>query len=344
MARIVLFILLMAASYIFFVSWTSPGSTMSKKVHGINLEAPRNPIETHDLLPVLEMNAEWVSVIPYAFIDPMDPRVQFHYHQLWWGEGMEGATATIQMAQKLGMKVMLKPHVWVRGQGWAGDFLVDTEKKWRLWEETYRDYIITYARLADSLEVELFCIGTEFRQAVKQRHRYWDQLVEQARSVYNGKITYAANWDNYENVTFWTKLDYIGIDAYFPLCERKTPTIESIKEGWRPLETALKSFSERYDKRILFTEYGYRSMDYTADGHWKYDEDTLMVNNEAQNNAYTGLYQALWDKSWFAGGFLWKWHLQDPNRPGRRSKEFTPQNKPVMKTIKKKYENLKNQE
>ena len=342
MIRVILFILVVVVSCLFFIPWKPTPALKNPKIHGVSLEAPRNPVRTQDLLPLLEVNTEWVSVIPYAFIDPAEPKVQFHYHQLWWGEGIQGTISTMQMAQEIGLEVMLKPHVWVRGQGWAGDFNLRTEEQWELWEDTYREYIMTYARLADSMNVKLFCIGTEFRQAVKQRPGYWRQLVTQVRSIYTGKITYAANWDNYNNVTFWPALDFIGIDAYFPLCERKTPTVGSILEGWQPLETLLKDFSERHGKPILFTEYGYKSIDYTAAGHWKHDEDTLLINNEAQTHAYDGLYQAIWDEPWFAGGFLWKWHLQDPRWPGKRERNFTPQHKPVIKIIKKRYEKYKN--
>lgn len=337
MIRAILFILLVVVTCLFFMPWQPASVPGSTKINGVSLEAPRHPVQTQDLFPLLEVNAGWVSVIPYAFIDPAEPRVQFRYQQLWWGEGIQGAKSTIQMAQEIGLEVMLKPHVWVRGQGWAGDFSINTEEQWKLWEDTYRKYIMTYARLADSMDVKLFCIGTEFRQAVKQRPGYWRQLVSEVRSIYTGKITYAANWDNYNNVTFWSELDFIGIDAYFPLCEKKTPTVGSILEGWQPLGTLLKDFSERHDKPILFTEYGYKSIDYTAAGHWKHDQDTLFINNEAQSHAYDGLYQALWDEPWFAGGFLWKWHLQETRWPGKRKRNFTPQHKPVVEIIKKRY-------
>ena len=34
---------------------------------------------------------------------------------------------------------------------------------------------------------------------------------------------------NLNVVTFWDELDFIGIDAYFPLSDKKSPTIEDLE-------------------------------------------------------------------------------------------------------------------
>jgi hypothetical protein len=47
-------------------------------------------------------------------------------------------------------------------------------------------------------------------------------------------LTYAANWDKYDQVSFWDELDFIGIQAYFPLTDQTNPSAEEIKKGWNP--------------------------------------------------------------------------------------------------------------
>ncbi len=309
----------------------------SSKIDGINLVAPRNPIKKDAFLSLEETNAKWVSVIPYGFVRPDQGVVVYSFDRQWWGEGVVGAVKTIKMAQELGYKVMLKPHVWVTGQGWAGDFDLETEATWKKWEDSYQKYIEQFARIADSLNVELFCVGTEFRNPAVKRPEYWRQLIYQVRKTYKGAITYAANWDNYEKISFWDDLDFIGIDAYFPVCSQKTPSKESVSDGWKQITNSIEKVSDEFNKSVIFTEYGYRSVDFAADGHWKYNRDTLNVNNEAQTNAYRGMYQAVWEQPWFEGGFLWKWHLESPRRPDRLLKEFTPQNKPAIEVIKERY-------
>ncbi len=307
------------------------------KIDGVSLVAPPNPIDEFALASVSQINAGWVAVIPYAFSQPGAPEVNFDYEHQWWGEKPEGTVKTIKMAKDLGLKIMLKPHVWVRGQGWAGDFELNSEADWLKWEENYRAYIMAFAKIADSLQVDMFCIGTEFRNPAKNRPEFWVSMIKEIRSFYDGKITYAANWDNYQHIAFWNELDYIGIDAYFPLSASKTPTLEEIKVGWTaPLE-AIASFQAAYNKPVLFTEFGFQSIDYTAAGHWNYAQDTLAVNLQAQAQAYDATFGALWSKPWFAGGFLWKWHAWHDRYGGVNCKRYTPQNKPAQEVIAKWY-------
>ena len=315
-------------------------------INGVSLEAPRNSFDAESLNPVVEVGSEWIAIIPYAYSNADQPNVTFRYQRQYWGESPTGAQTSIDHAKSLGLKIMIKPHIWVRGQGWPGDFELHTEEDWITWEKDYTAYILTYAKIAQEKQVELFCIGTEYRKLVAQKPDAWRRIIKKVRSEYSGKITYAANWDNYENVDFWDELDYIGIDAYFPLDEAKNPTVDGINRSWKPTKDSLSAFSDRWNRPILFTEYGYQSVDYAAAGHWKHNQDTLDVNYLAQANAYESLYQTFWDEEWFKGGFLWKWHVRSnidiDQRRRQRSrnyleKRFTPQGKLAEEVIKEWY-------
>ena len=63
----------------------------------------------------------------------------------------------------------------------------------------------------------------------KKIKKYWIELIQKVRAVYQGQLTYAANYDNYQEVDFWEHLDFIGINAYFPLREPsdKLPSSEN---------------------------------------------------------------------------------------------------------------------
>lgn len=303
------------------------------KLNGVCFVAPRLKVNDDVLNPVVNLSANWLAVVPYGYTRPASAQVHFNSTRQHWGETIEGSKKTIEYAQLKGLKVMLKPHIWVIGQGWAGDFELNSEEDWEIWETGYRNYIVTYAKLAQELNVPLFCIGTEFRKAVIQRNQFWKALIAEVKGLYRGKVTYAANWDNYENITFWGELDYIGIDAYFPLSSEKTPTLSVLINKWKPIKDDLHELSKKYGKQILFTEYGYESKDYTTDGHWKYDKDTLNVNLEGQAIAYKAIFKTFWSEQWFAGGFLWKWHSNNENIGGMSCKRYTPQNKPAINVI-----------
>ncbi len=301
-------------------------------IYGVSLVNPPRAISADDMGSVKRINAEWVAVIPYGFSRKGQPNVSFDHNGQWWGERKDGSCKLIQYAKAHNLKVMLKPHVWVMGEGWTGDFDLSTEDEWRKWEKDFSKYIMNYAKVADSLNVELLCIGTEYRTPAKERPEYWRGLIKEIREVYTGKITYASNWDNYENISWWDAVDYIGIDAYFPLVEGDHPSIAAIEEGWEPVKEKLSSFSEQWSKPILFTEYGFQSANGAAGKHWELNKSPEYVNEQLQADAYEATYRALMQERWFAGGFLWKWHFTSRNDRWKGT-EWTPQNKKAEEVI-----------
>ena len=182
-------------------------------MNGVSFVAPPNEFTENPFSSIVKINANWVAIMPYAFTKGNTPEVLFDNERQWWGEKTNGTIKTIELAKQKNLQILLKPHVWVRGQGWTGDFVLNTDDEWEKWEMAYTSYILNHARIADSMNVEAFCIGLEFKNVVKDRPEFWSDLIKKIRAIYNGKLTYASNWDNYQNVTFWDKLDFIGIDA-----------------------------------------------------------------------------------------------------------------------------------
>lgn len=302
-------------------------------IKGVSLVNPPREITPDQMGEVKRINAGWVAVIPYAFSRSGEPGVSFDHERQWWGERTDGSCKLIEYAKSHDLKVMIKPHVWVRGEGWTGDFNLSTEAQWKQWEKAFSAYILNHARVADSLNVEMLCIGTEYRTPAKERPEFWRTLIKDVRNVYSGKITYASNWDNYENISWWDAVDYIGIDAYFPLAEGTHPSIAEIENGWKPVKTQLGAFSKKWNKPILFTEYGFQSANGAAGKHWEIDESEENANTQLQADAYEATYRALMAEQWFAGGFIWKWHFNTFPGGRWRGTEWTPQNKPAEKVI-----------
>lgn len=315
-------------------------SFKNQKINGVSFEMPSVPVSKDLIGGVKRVNAEWVALIPYGHTEKGEAEVHYSDSSRWWGESINGIKECIKMAQEEGLKTMMKPHVWVIGQGWPGDFDLSNEEDWKIWETSYEKYILTFAKLSNSMKVDLFCIGTEYRKAVVKRPEFWKSLIKKVKEVYEGKITYASNWDNYENVVFWNELDFIGIDAYFPLSIEAQPKLEELKTAWSIVEKKLKKFSEKYDTKILFTEYGYKSIEYTNSGFWRYDEDTVLTNQNNQHVAYEALFESIWQNEWMAGGFFWKWHLNNMENKqigGEKNRRYTPQGKITEEMIKKWY-------
>lgn len=308
-------------------------SVFGQKINGLSLVAPHYVITQAHHEPIKATNANWVAVTPYAFCRTSNGTVTHGHSRQWHGEKEEGMIQAIELAKANGLKVMLKPHVWVAGASWIGDLDYSDPVQLALWQKTYTEYILNCAKIASEYEVSLFAIGTELKLLVKRDPNFFIELISLIRSQYQGQITYAANWDNYERIPFWSELDYIGIDAYFPTNEQKTPHTDSISTGYIPLKKKLATYSSIQAKPILFTEVGFRSMDFASAGHWEQEHKNQNVNLTAQANAYQGLFDAFWDESWFSGGFIWKWFYKHNSAGGASDSHFTPQNKPAEKVI-----------
>ena len=324
------------ASQYYSPTFDNHQTSTDSKINGVSFVASVNPLDENAFVPVANINANWVAIMPYAFNHSGATKITYNTPRQWWGERAEGVIGSIKLAQKKGLKVMLKPHVWVIGEGWTGDFTLATESDWREWENQYSNYILDYVKIADSLNVEIFCMGLEYRKVVAQRPEFWGNLADKIRTIYGGKITYAANWDNYQNIPFWDKMDYISIDAYFPLSQKDTPTVDELVALWEQPFRDIEALQLKHQKPILFTEFGYRSINKGAGRHWELPTQGT-PNMEIQSNALQALFNKFWQQTWFKGGFLWKWFNFHKTAGGTDNSRHTPQNKPAELVVKNHY-------
>ena len=318
----------------------SAAVTEDDKIDGLTLVAPPRPFVSNPMVDIHAVNADWVAVIPYGFTRLSKPKVSYNLDWQWWGEREEGIVESIRLAKAKGIKVMLKPQIYIPN-GWTGTLDFETVTAWESWEKTNTAYVLHMAELAEAEGVELFCLGTEFKVAIQKRPEYWVDLIRQVRAVYRGALTYASNWDNYQNIPFWSEMDYVGINAYFPLCDTKTPTTSELLKKWQPIVQEIEDFQCEINKPIVFTEFGYLSVDACASKTWELEQKvgSININEQAQAVALDALFLTFWDKSWWSGGFLWKWFPEMQGHEGYPEKDYTPQGKEAEKVISKWYAN-----
>ena len=323
---------------LFFSSCAMTPFKEFKKVNGVSFVASRDTINESHVKPVLNIYANYAAIMPFGFIRTLEhPEVIHNTDRQWYGETRAGAKQYIQELQKKDIKIMVKPQIWV----WRGEFTglieMKSEENWKTLEDSYSEFILEYAELAQEMHVEMFCIGTELEKFIDNRPEFWFSLIKKIKEVYNGKLTYAANWNEFDRTPFWSALDFVGIDAYFPVSASKTPTLEECLKGWEKHKLSINETSKKYNKPILFTEYGYRSVDYSGKQPWKSDRSMNQVNLEAQINTTQALFEAFWDEDWFAGGFIWKWVINHNEVGGENNHQFTPQNKPTETLLREQY-------
>ena len=111
---------------------------------------------------------------------------------------------------------------------------------------------------------------TDRLKQLNERRTYinnrWKTIIKETRKIYSGLMTYAANFDNYNEVGFWEDLDMVGINAYFPLRDsQKSYTspqdmYPDLVTAWEGIFATLEKFREQHKitkKPVMFTELGY---------------------------------------------------------------------------------------
>lgn len=303
------------------------------RIHGVSFSAPPKPVEGEVFKRMADVGAEWVAIVPYAYGPGADGRLFMQGATWqWWGESQEGARAQVRMAKAAGLKVMLKPHLWLEHGAFTGTYVPADSLEWLPLEASYRDLILLYAQLAEEERVELLCIGTELKAFVLARPAFWNTLIAEVRSVFAGAITYAANWDEVMHLPFWPALDVIGVDGYFPLTPHHSPTVQEIEAGWQHHVSALEGLSMRMGRKVLFTEIGYRCVANCTVEPWKEDH-TAPRDEGAQADAYTAFFNTWHCQPWYAGCFVWKWFADEGVREERRGNGYSPQRTAALHVI-----------
>lgn len=302
-------------------------------INGVNYVSTNMKIEQKHVDPLIENHISWAAVIPYAFMpDKNKPDLIYDSKWQWTGERVDGIRHSVATLKESGLHVMIKPQIWVAMGDYTGEILMTSERDWSEFESSYSSYILEFARIAEEFEVEMLCIGTELEEFAKQRQSFWFGLIKEVRKVYGGQLTYAENWDCFSDVQFFEELDYIGIDAYFPLKMRGKLTRKKLRTAWKDHLIVIDSAYRNYNKPVLFTEYGYRSVKGSADKPWEYtDSDKLSMRE--QRISLEVLLDTFWCKEWFAGGFLWKWWPAHDENGGEYDSGFTVQNKSAQEIM-----------
>jgi len=282
-----------------------------------------------EVVPTIEslraLGADWIAIHPYAAIET-DGRVRFH--------GFEPANPPpyiarpIREAHRLGLKILIKPHLayWGTPFRWRGEIDFADERQWEQFWNDYERWIAMLA--AGTTDADGFVVGTELIHSLGHE-KEWRSVVAAVRRRTGVPLTYAANWNAFDQVPFWDALDAIGIQAYFPLTEETDAGEEEIRAGWRGWMTRLHAFSEKHRRPIVFTELGYNRSFAAAARPWDYHTDGDAARRLQELCMQTAL-QAIEDEPAVLGAFLWKW-FPEPRPLGRNFQLATPGMKRIIR-------------
>jgi len=202
-------------------------------------------------------------------------------------------------------------------------------RDWDRWFASYLDYLLEFAELARDIHADLLSIGVEFKSSTAAFDNKWRYIIARIKEVYSGALTYSANWDEIEQISFWDELDFIGVNAFWPIAREPADRYLQMKENVKTIADNLESLYVIYNKPILFTEMGIKSSLGSALAPWQWPEhlSNEKYSEEYQADGYDAILNVMTDRFWFKGLFIWKYFADPYDETQEPITGFSPQNK-----------------
>jgi hypothetical protein len=244
--------------------------------------------------------------------------------------------AAIQEMHAKGLKVMLKPHVDVLDGTWRGAI---NPSDVNAWFASFTAFIVHYAQLAQTNGVDMLCFGTEYKTMSGAANLgSWTSVINAIRANYTGPLAYAANatsgGDEFTSVSFWSQVDVIGLDGYFPLTNQSDPTLAQLVSAWsmnvngENIVANIQNFAGAHPGQpVIFTEIGYKSVPGTNTQPWNFSlGNGGPADNSEQQNCYEAMYEVWSPQTAISGNFWWAWPVQ---APVAGDTDYNPRSKPA---------------
>ena len=290
------------------------------------------------LQKLAEFNVNAMSITPFSYVEHANQPGFPRRSDGLGAENDESLLAAQQFGREAGMRVMLKPHLWVGGSssGWPGDIQMNSASDWNEFFRYYERWMRHYAMLAEMHAFDGLCLGVELVHATRGHEAQWRAMMHRWRGLYSGPMVYAANWgEEFERLGFWGDLEAIALNCYYPLSEKEQATDAELLSGANQIAEKVATVARKYHKPVLITEIGFCS----RPGAWVQphrDERRAPVEEEAQRRSYEAIYKALSRREWLAGIYWWKWPT-DLSDGGPQDNQFTPNGKAAEQVVAKWY-------
>jgi hypothetical protein len=216
----------------------------------------------------------------------------------------------VRQAKARGLYVLVIPHLWVETGGWRGEVDPGSDAGWLAYQRSYRDFVLHWARSAAASGADALSIGVECKSWSGRFGGYWKRLIGDVRATFHGQLTYSANWDEAENVLFWDELDFIGINAFYPLSDQAGASYEAYVQGAERAVGQALTLGQLVAKPVVFVEIGYTTRSDAAVQPWLWPDSMrdVVVDEWEQARALAALVGAAVSRSDFAGFFVWRYY------------------------------------
>jgi glycosyl hydrolase family 113 len=227
----------------------------------------------------------------------------------------ESLAEGIRIAHQRGYKVFVAPLLTVGATGWAGDIHYRRPRDTSAWFENYFQTLLPYLQVATREHAEQFALGTEYEALEAAPSDLWNALIDQARAIYPGKLTYDMNWTAaLKQPRDWMvrnhNLDFLGVSVYRPLTTRPAPRdADGLTTLWQyKIGDMLDALALASGKDIVLSEIGYRNSADALYQPWQW-KSSAPADPELQAAAYEAALQNIIRDPYVAGAFFWGWSV-----------------------------------
>jgi len=139
---------------------------------------------------------------------------------------------------------------------------------------------------------------------------YWTALISEVRGAFSGALTYSANWDEAEDVAFWDQLDWIGVNAFYPLAAANGASDADYQRGAEAALDRLAELSRTLQKPVVLVEIGYTTRTNAAVEPWLWPDDmqNVVVDEREQARALSAIAGAAASRGFVRGLFVWRYY------------------------------------
>jgi hypothetical protein len=276
------------------------------------------------------LGATWVSLTPFGRTWDLAPTGVDLSFEAPFSANRRAVMKAVSEAHAVGLRVLLVPHLWVETGGWRGEIDPGDDAAWKQWARGYRRFLLEWAKVAQTANVDMFSVGVELRSWVTTTEApLFSDIVRDVRRTYSGLLTYAANWDDVEDTVIWGDLDVIGLNAFFPLAKEDGASFAELASGGVEVAKRVRTIAESWQKPVMFTEIGYTTRKDPAVKPWIWPDrmSHVELDQGAQADAYEALIAPLLDEPWFAGFFVWRIYADPDDMSQEAEWGFSPRGK-----------------
>lgn len=282
------------------------------------------------LLDALEpMGVNWVSLTPFARIWSLRSTQILMDFEAPYEENRAAVARMVDQAHAHGMKVLIIPHLWVETDGWRGEIDPGSPEGWAAFQESYRAFVLAWARDAEAANADALSIGVECKSWSWRFPAFWRSFIAEVRREFSGYLTYSSNWDEVDNVVFWDQLDLVGINAFYPLADHHGASFAEYVEGARRARENVAESARALSMPILFVEVGYTTRQDAAIEPWLWPDNmqNVVYDEREPTRALAAIFEVFLPQRWFTGFFVWRYYANLDDVSQERIFGFSPHGK-----------------